>query len=653
MTHNIKAIAPNPAEASVIAQNHALLDILPFSNVDDFADAERGFVGTVANAEIVNASGRSTWSMEPYSFIGDGVAPDTVNPSLWRLAQLNCRHGLFKVVDGIYQVRGFDLANMTIVEGKSGIIIIDTLTCAEASRAGLELYFEHRSNRPVRAVIYTHTHVDHFGGVKGVVDEADVASGAVPVIAPNGFMEHAISENVIAGAAMIRRAAYQFGPLLPRGPRGQVDAGLGKTTARGTVTLIAPTDLIMTTGDKRVIDGLEFIFQMAPNSEAPAEMHMFIPEYRALNLAENATHLFHNLLPFRGAEVRDPLAWSKYINEAIELFVDKADVLLGQHHWPVWGRDRIRDYLAKHRDLYKYVHDQTLRLLNHGYTASEIAEAIILPPSLANEWHNRDYYGAVRHNVKAIYQKYLGWYDANPATLDPLPPAEQAKKYVEYMGGAAAILAKANEDYAAGQYRWVAEVTNRVVFADPTNAEARALNAAAFEQLGYLAEAATWRNAYLFGAHELRHGAAKMHRSPVSADLVSALSVDMFFDYLGVRLNGPKADGKRMVVNWHFVDTNERYVLNLENAALTYVAERLSDKPDAAVRLTRGAMIKVMQAKATLPEMVDTADLDVTGDRAKLLALFDLFDVFDGGFPIVEPKSDDHNRHIRQFATRR
>lgn len=637
MSDTKETLKPRAAEARVAARNAAVLNELPFENRDDFVDADRGFIATIPNAEILGASGKPTWSQAQYSFIGDGTAPDTVNPSLWRIAQLNGRHGLFKVTDGVYQVRGFDIANMTIVEGKTGIILIDTLTCAEGARAGLELYFKHRSKRPVKAVVYTHTHADHFGGVKGVVDEADVVSGLIPIIAPNLFMGHAISENVIAGPAMLRRSTYQFGPLLPAGPRGQVDAGLGKTTARGTVTLIDPTDLIMATGDKRVLDGIEFIFHMAPNTEAPAEMHMFIPDYRTLNLAENATHLFHNLLPFRGAEVRDPTAWSRYINEAIELFAADSDVLVGQHHWPVWGRERIRDYLTKQRDLYKYVHDQTLRLINHGMTAPEIAEALVLPKSLANEWQNRDYYGSVRHNVKAIYQKYLGWYDANPAHLDPLPPVEQAKKYVEYMGGTDAVLGRARKDFAAGEFRWVAEVANRLVFAEPDNEEARALCADAFEQLGYLAEASTWRNSYLFGAHELRNGVATSKWNPVSGDMVSALSIDMFFDYLGVRLNGPKADGKRAVVNWTFTDTGWNYVLNLENSALTYVAERLATDADVSLTLARPTLTKILQRQATFPEAIGTGEIKIAGNPSKLLELFGLFDEFESRFAIVEP----------------
>ncbi len=631
------ANGPSAPESSVVARNKAVLDELPFHDRSDFADAERGFVATVPDGTILNAGGKPAWSQKQYDFIDDGPAPDSVNPSLWRIAQLNRRHGLYKVVDGVYQVRGLDIANMTIVEGKTGIIVIDTLTCTEAARVALKLYFDHRGARPVKAVIYTHTHADHFAGVKGVVDEADVASGKIPVIAPNLFMEYAVSENIIAGPAMLRRSTYQFGPLLPTGPRGQVDAGLGKTTSRGTASLIAPTDLIMATGDKRTLDGIEFVFQMAPGSEAPAEMHMFVPAYKTLNMAENATHLFHNLLPFRGAEVRDPLAWSKYINEAIELFGADTEALVGQHHWPTWGREKILDYLKKQRDLYKYVHDQTLRLMNHGMTAPEIAEEIALPPALSQAWQNRDYYGSVRHNIKAIYQRYLGWYDANPANLNGLPPIEAAKKYVEYMGGAAAVVSRAKADFAKGEFRWVAEIMSRVVFADPTNAEARELNAAAFDQLGYLAESATWRNAYLFGAHELRNGLPDIRRPPFAADVMSALPVGMFFDSLGVRLNGPKADGKRIVVNWVFTDTNEQYVLNLENSALTWIAGRNAADADATLILARPTLTKVMTQATTFPEAIGAGLLKIEGNPAKLLELFGLFEQFDMRFHIVEP----------------
>jgi alkyl sulfatase BDS1-like metallo-beta-lactamase superfamily hydrolase len=638
---NIQADAPHPprpAESAVAVANKAALDALPFADRRDFEDADRGFIGTIPDAAIMTGE-RKVWSQEPYGFLQAYAAPGTVNPSLWRIAQLNCRHGLFEVTERIYQVRGFDIANMTIVEGASGIIIIDTLTSAEPAKAALDLYYQHRGRRPVKAVIYTHTHTDHWGGVKGVVDAAAVASGDVAVIAPDGFMEHAVSENVIAGNAMVRRAQYQFGTLLKTGERGQVDAALGKTISRGTVTLIAPTDLIRETGERRDIDGVEIIFQMAPNSEAPAEMHMYFPALRALNMAENTTHLFHNLLPFRGAEVRDPLAWSKYINEALELFAGRSDVLIGQHHWPVWGTERIKSYMTSQRDLYKYVHDQTLRLMNHGLTAPEIAETLVLPKSLAQEWQNRDYYGTVRHNAKAIYQKYLGWYDGNPANLDTLPPREGAKKMVEYMGGSAAIIAKAREDFRAGNYRWVAEVMNKVVFAEPDNAEARALNAEAFEQLGYLAEAATWRNAYLFAAQELRNGvAASGATASVSPDTLAALTIDMLFDFIGVRLNGPKAEGKRAIINWIFEDTGQLYVLNLENCALTYVAGKNRDDADASLTLSRATLNAIFARQTTFMQEIQAGKVKMSGNPMKLMELFGLLDTFQPTFEIVEPK---------------
>lgn len=629
-------VDPTAAEPSVVARNRQVLEELPFSDREDFASAERGFVATLPDGVVQDEKGTVSWSQKQYSFVDDGPAPETVNPSLWRMAQLNRRHGLFQVTEGVYQVRGLDIANMTILEGDTGIVVIDTLTCVEPAQAAMTLYRAHRGDRPVKAVIYTHTHADHFGGVKGVVDEADVLSGKIPVIAPNLFMEHVVSENVIAGPAMFRRGTYQFGPLLPVGPRGQVDAGLGKTTARGTLSLIAPTDLIMNTGDRRRLDGLDLVFQMAPNSEAPAEMHIYFPARKVLNLAENATHLFHNLLPFRGAEVRDPLAWSGYINEAMEMFGD-AEVLVGQHHWPLWGRDKIKAYLAKQRDLYKYVHDQTVRLINNGLTAPEIAETLKLPKSLGHEWQNRDYYGSVRHNVKAIYQRYLGWYDANPANLDGLPPVDAAKKYVEYMGGAEAVLARARDDFAKGEFRWVAEVANRIVFADPSNEEARQLCAAAFEQLGYGSEASTWRNAYLFGAYELRNGATIPTRPALSPAVASALSVGMIFNVLGVRLNGPKADGISAILNWSFTDSGERYVLTLENSTLTWVAGRNADDADASLTLEISALTEIMQQKTTIAAAIAADRVSVAGSSEKLLTLFGLFDDIKMNFNIVEP----------------
>jgi alkyl sulfatase BDS1-like metallo-beta-lactamase superfamily hydrolase len=630
---------PKQASASVIASQAAMLNALPFSDTADFDEASRGFIGTLDHARIANPQGRVVWSLEPYGFLADETAPPTVNPSLWRQSRLNMNHGLFEVVPGVYQVRGFDIANMTLIEGDGGVIVLDTLTSIEGARAAMELYFKHRGKRPVTAVIFSHTHTDHWGGARGVIGDEALAKGSIPIIAPNLFMEHAVSENIIAGPAMLRRAQYQFGPFLAKGPRGQVDCGLGKSMAAGSVALLRPTDLIMETGDKRVIDGLEFEFQMAPNSEAPAEMHFYVPRYKLLNLAENCTHNFHNLLPFRGADVRDALAWSKYLGEALAMWGGKADAMCGQHHWPVWGQQRIDTMIRQQRDLYKFAHDQTIRLMNHGLTATEIAETIKLPVSLEGAWHARGYYGHIRHNVKAIYQKYLGWYDANPVHLDPLPPVESGKKYVEYMGGADAILARAAKDFAKGEFRFVAQAVSHLVFADPDNQAARAMLADTFEQLGYAAESATWRNAYLFGAQELRQGMPKAApRPPMPRETLAALRTEQLWDVLGVRLNGPKAEGKHIVLNWAFTDTAETFVLTLENCALTYSAGAQAAAADAGFTLARGTLDEVISKQTSFPEAVAAGKIKFTGNAMRLGELMGLMDEFPRMFEIVEPR---------------
>jgi alkyl sulfatase BDS1-like metallo-beta-lactamase superfamily hydrolase len=630
---------PKEASPSVLAQHGETLRALPFADTADFEDASRGFLGSIENAKITNAQGRVVWSLEPYGFLSAEQAPPTVNPSLWRQSRLNMNHGLFEVVQGVYQVRGLDIANMTLIEGDSGVIVVDTLTSIEGARAAMELYFKHRGPRPVSAVIFTHTHTDHWGGARGVLEEDLLASGRVPIIAPNLFMEHAVSENVIAGPAMLRRAQYQFGPFLAKGERGQVDCGLGKSMAVGSVALLRPTDLIMATGDRRIIDGVEFEFQMAPNSEAPAEMHFYVARYKVLNLAENCTHNFHNLLPFRGADVRDALAWSKYLNEALRLWGGRAEAMCGQHHWPVWGRERVNAMISQQRDLYKFAHDQTIRLMNHGLTAAEIAETIRLPKSLDGAWHGRGYYGHIRHNVKAIYQKYLGWYDANPVNLDPLPPVESGRKYVEYMGGADAILARACKDFDKGEFRFVAQALSHLVFAEPDNQAARALLADTFEQLGYAAESSTWRNAYLFGAQELRQGMPKAPpRTPMPRETLAALRTEQLWDVLGVRLNGPKAEGKRIVLNWSFSDTGETFVLNLENCALTYTEGMQAENADASFTLARSTLDEVIAKQTNFPEAVAAGKVRLAGNPMRLAELMGLMDEFPRMFEIVEPK---------------
>ena len=636
---------PAPKDASPItaALNRAVLAALPFADTRDFDDARRGFVATLPEVEIKNDQGRVVWSLRDYGFLADEQAPPTVNPSLWRLARLNLIHGLFQVTDRIHQIRGFDISNMTVIEGDRGLIVIDPLVSTEVARAALELYMQHRGRRPVSAVIYSHSHTDHYGGVRGVVNERDVSVGKVEVWAPDRFMEEVVSEAVLAGTAMVRRAQFQFGATLPRGPRAQVDAGLGKGLSRGTVTLIPPTRIIKEAVETHRIDGVEIVFQLTPETEAPAEMHMFYPALRALNLAENATHNLHNIYPIRGAQARDANAWAKYLNEARDRFGREADVAFAQHHWPVWDNARVLDFLGKQRDLYKYLHDQTVRLMNHGYKAVEIAERLTLPRSLASTWHVRGYYGTLSHNAKSVYQRYIGWYDANPANLNPLPPVERGRKYVDYMGGADAVIRRAREDFARGEYRFVAEALSHVVFADPANAEARQVGADALEQLGYAAESASWRNAYVLGALELRQGVpAMVARAPVSPDIVRAMSLDLFFDYLGVRLNGEKAEGRRIAINWVFPDLDRRYVMNLENCALTCLADRRSDAPDATVTLERVALNRLVLREVAFTDAVAQGLAHIDGDAAKVADLFALLDNFSLMFEVVEPKREPH-----------
>lgn len=626
------------AEPASRAINDSFLKTLPFNDRADFEDAKRGFVATLPDGVIPGIGDKPAWDTKPYEFLKSDQVPPTVNPSLWRQAQLNAINGLFKVTERVYQVRGLDLANLTIIEGDSGLILIDPLLSNETAKAALDLYLKNRPAKPVVAVIYSHSHADHFGGAKGVISEEDAKQGKEKVLAPDGFMEHAVAENVIAGNAMARRAQYQFGSALPVGEKAQIDTGLGKALSKGTISLIPPNDLIRQSYETRTIDGVEIEFHLVPGSEAPSEMLMYFPQFKLLNMAEDTTHNMHNLYTLRGAEIRDGRLWSRYIGEAIERYGDKTDIVIAQHHWPMWGNERIVAFLKKQRDLYKFIHDQTVRLLNHGLTPTEIAEQLKLPPSLASEWSARGYYGTLSHNAKAVYQFYLGWYDGNPADLNPLPRAEEAKKQVEYMGGADAVLKRAREDFKAGQYRWVASVLSQVVFADPANKDARNLGADALEQLGYQSEAATWRNAYLLGALELRNGLGQQAPSTANADLLKGVSIDLAFDFLGVRLNAPKAEGKKIVINWTFTDLNETYVMNLENSALTHRSGKLDPNADASVTLTRAALDAITLKQRSFLGSVLTGDVSVGGNPLKLRELFGMLDEFSPGFEIVEPK---------------
>ncbi|HEY4377643.1 MAG TPA: alkyl sulfatase dimerization domain-containing protein, partial [Acidimicrobiales bacterium] len=534
-------LTPKAATAATAAANRAMGEQSWLGDPADGERARRGRVALPASRQVVR-DGWPVWDLDSFAFV-DGDAPDTVNPSLWRQAQLNGEAGLFEVAPGFHQVRGLDLSNLTVIDGDEGRIVVDPLTSEETARAALDLVNATLGERPVSAVIYTHSHVDHYAGVRGIVDEADVAAGRVPIIAPAGFLEAAISENVLAGNVMTRRASYMYGALLPRNPQGHVDAGLGKgIPLLGHQGLLAPTVDVDETGTELVVDGVRITFQVTPDTEAPAEMNFHFPDHRVLCLAENCTCTLHNLYTPRGAQVRDALAWSKYISEALELYGEATDVCFASHHWPRWGRDEVHHHLRAQRATYRFLHDQTLRMANHGLTPIEIAEELRLPPALEDEASSRGYYGTVNHNAKAVYQRYLGWFDGNPAHLHPLPPTDAGARYVEMMGGPDEVLRKAQAFFDAGDYRWVAEVVNHLVFAEPDNMAARALQADALEQVGYQAESGPWRDFYLTGAQELRNGPmVGIGGSTAGPDVVSALSTDMLLDYLGVRIDRLKA----------------------------------------------------------------------------------------------------------------
>lgn len=626
---------PRDATTAIAEQQRALLESLPFSDTEDFDDANRGLVGRREPNAVTAEDGRVVWDNDTYDFI-EGDAPDTVNPSLWRQSTLAATDGLFEVVPGLYQVRGLDLSNISFVEGETGVIVIDPLISTETAAAALALYREHRGDRPVTGVIYTHCHVDHFGGVKGVTTQEDVDAGRVPVLAPEGFVEHAVSENVYAGTAMARRAGYMYGAALPRSPQGALGAGLGQTTSTGTVTLIAPTLEITTTGQEEVVDGVRIAFQMAPGTEAPAEMLFYFPGLKALCAAEDATHNLHNLLTLRGALVRDPHVWSKYLTETIDLFGGDVEVVFASHHWPTWGKERVIDFLSIQRDLYAYLHDQTLRMLNKGLVGSEIAEQITLPPALENAWSTRGYYGSVSHNVKAIYQRYLGWFDGNPAHLWEHTPVEKAKRYVALGGGADAVVANGQAAYDDGDYRWAAEVLNHVVFAEPDHVAARALLADTFEQLGYGSENGTWRNFYLSGAYELRNGPFGTPTVTASGDMLSQLSPDMLFDAMAVQVNGPAAWDEKLSIDVVITDTDERYRLRLANGVLTYSSAPQSGEADATLTTKRRSLAAIAVGTAT-PDRLAQVGIEIAGDGSVLARLAAVLDPGDRDFAIVTP----------------
>lgn len=622
----------SPATESTIRANAMVREELNLGDQQDFNDARRGLIAVPKSLQVAGPDGTTIWDMSSYDFV-QGEAPDTVNPSLWRQSTLNNNSGLFKVTEGVYQLRGFDLSNMSLIEGQTGWIVVDPLTTKETAAAAITFAREQLGDKPVAAVIFTHSHIDHFGGVLSVLG----AGQNTEIVAPVGFMEEATSENVIAGTTMSRRSMFMYGSELEHSDRGHVDSGLGKGPAFGSPGIVAPTRIIDRTGETVTIDGVEFIFQNAPGSEAPAELTFYLPQLKAFCGAEVVSRNMHNLYTLRGAKVRDARKWSHYIDQAITMFPD-TEVYFGSHHWPLWGNEAVIDFLKKQRDGYKYIHDQTLRLAAQGHTPREIADMLEMPEALRTNFSNRGYYGTLKHNVKAVYQMYFGWYDGNPANLDPLPPEEAASYYVKLMGGADAILEQAQADFDKSEYRWVAELLNHLVFAEPDNTAAKTLLAQTYDQLAYQAESGPWRDVYLTGALELRQGAPKVGLGVANAkDLISETPVDQFFELMSVMLNGPKADGKTFRLNMEFTDLDQAYVLELENAVLHYRAGEPIADANATIRITHPLFVRMLTGDAGIRDILFSDEVSVEGSKLDLLQFFALLDRPDDTFNIVTP----------------
>ena len=613
--------------------NAAFSQSLKLDDPADFEDAKRGFIAKPAG-KILAADGTLLKDFEAYGFLA-GKATDTVNPSLWRHAQLNANFGLFKVMDGVYQLRGFDIANMTLIEGKTGWIVVDPLSAPESASVALAFARQHLGNKPVSAIIFTHAHIDHFGGVLGVITAREAAERKVPIVAPEGFMEEATSENVMVGVGMGRRSMYQFGKNLPRSAKGNVDTGLGKDVVYGLPGILPPTTLIDKPDQPMELDGVKFVFHNVPNAECPAELSFGIPDKKLYDGAENLAQTMHNLLPIRGAKVRDALRWSVYMEQALE-HVKDADIYIASHNWPIWGNGRIKEFIAKHRDVYKYTHDQTVRLINAGYTSREIADMVKLPKSLADYFGSRGYYGDLRHNVKAVYQFYLGFYDGNPANLNPLPPQESAKRYLELIGGADKAVAAAKTAYDTGDYRWAAELLNHAVFGDPSSKPAKELLAKTFEQMGYAAEAATWRNSYLTGAMELRGGPpTKGVDKSTIIEMLKQTPVERFLEAMAGGLDGPAAEGKDLKVNLVLSDLKQSYVLWIENAVLHFRAGEPVADANATLTLTKDIFVKMIAGTAGIKDTLLSDDLKIDGSKIDLVRFFSLIEKASGVFPIV------------------
>lgn len=624
------------ASEFTIASNKAFVENLDLDNQQDFEDARRGMVAEAPNSAVISQSGVQVWDASDYDFIVGG-APDTVNPSLWRQAKLNNIRGLFKVDEGLYQLRGFDLANISLIKSDSGWILVDPLTTLETTEAAMAFAEQHLGEIKLTGVIFTHSHIDHFGGVLSLINAQQAADNNVPIIAPSGFMEEATSENVIAGPAMTRRGTYMFGNSLPRSAIGHVDAGLGKQVVYGSTSILQPTVLIDQPEMAITVDGVEFVFYNMPGAEAPAELTFYLPEYKAFCGAEVLSHVMHNVLTLRGAKVRDALLWSDYIGQSIDR-LDDVEVFFNSHHWPTWGHDRIITQMEQQQDMYKFTHDQTVRLANLGYTPREIAERLKLPASLAGNFHLRGYYGTLSHNSKAVYQHYFGWYQGNPAQLNPLPPEQSSLRYVEFMGGAEAILKKASQSMQRGEYRWVAEVLNHLVFAQPDNGSAKQMLAEAYRQLGYQSESGPWRDIYLSGALELLSGTPDQHYDPVFAKaFVQQVPLMQFMKALSVRLDGEKAEGERLVLNVLFTDQQKNFVLTVRNSVMHYKESPAAANADVSIALSKNLFVDILLGQAGIQQLLTTDELAVEGSVLKLLKFFSLLGESNDNFNIVTP----------------
>jgi len=643
-----------PPSQFTIEKQQKLRQTLPLADTQDFEEQKKGFIAKPPYKQIMAEAGHVAWDMGKYQFLLEGQDFDSIHPSLQRQAILNMNYGLYEVVPGIYQVRGFDLANISFIKGRTGWIVFDPLTAKETAKAALEFINDQLGKRPVVAVVYSHSHADHFGGVRGVVDEADVRKGRVKVIAPLGFMDHAVSENVYAGNAMSRRLFYQYGVLLPASPFGHVDQSIGKNTAAGNLGLIEPNVIIKRPTESITVDGVKMVFQNTPGTEAPAEMNTWFPDFKAFWAAENITGTIHNIYTLRGALVRDALAWSKYINEALYLFGQDAEVMFASHSWPRWGNDRVQEVMRGQRDMYAHLNNQVLHLANQGVTINEIHNVYEVPKSQQQQWYARGYHGSFEHNSRAVINRYLGYWDGNPTTLIPLSPADSAPLYVEMMGGSEKIIARGKALNDQGEYRHAQEILNKLVYAEPDNQEAKDLLADSFEQIGYQQESPSVRNSFLAAAYELRSGIPQ-GASPKSAgpDMIKAMTTDLWLDFLGIRMDARKAEGMQFKINLVTPDNREKYVVEMSNAALTNIRGQQVDDPDLTITINRSDLETVMMGKATFDQQIEAGKAKLDGNREVYEQLKTTLVHFELGFEMMpgtsgKPVEDGRGISVRK-----